>query len=93
VAAARPTPGPRTGRKPPKPEPAPAPTSTDVQAKVKAVAREYSAFKKAYGQRLDAEWNEILSQATFTSGEDKNRKLDARLDAFRKRMADVKREN
>ncbi len=93
-AAARP-PSRASRSKPAKPdsEPLAAPTASDVQAKVKAVAREYAAFKKSYGQRLDAEWNEILSQATFTSGEDKNRKLDARLDSFRKRMADVKREN
>jgi serine/threonine-protein kinase len=66
------------------------PTAASVQAKYQALAREYATFKKAYGARLDGEWNDILDYATYGVGEEKTHKLDAKLSAFRKRMAQVK---
>jgi hypothetical protein len=50
--------------------------------------REYSAFRRRYGDRFQAEYDEILDLQTF-GGSDKLGKLDARMDALRKRMAEV----
>jgi hypothetical protein len=81
-------------RPPRTPAPAPvveaAPSVASVQAKYQEVARDYGAFKKAYGPRLDAEWNDVLDFATYGNGDDKAQKLDARLNQFRKHMAQVK---
>jgi len=79
----------------PRPTPASAPaveetSAASVQAKYQSLARDYAAFKKAYGPRLDGEWNDILDFATYGAGEDKSRKLDVKLNAFRKHMASVK---
>src|SRR5262249_18351573 len=35
-----------------------APSASSVQAKYQELARDYSSFKKAFGPRLDAEWND-----------------------------------
>ena len=84
-------------RAPPRPPPAiepvkadEAPSADSVQAKYQELARDYGAFKKAYGQRLDAEWNDILELVTYGGGDDKAHKLDARLNQFKKHMAQVK---
>jgi serine/threonine-protein kinase len=79
--------------RPPAPASAPAveeASAGSVQAKYQALARDYAAFKKAYGPRLDGEWNDILDFATYAAGDEKTRKLDAKLNAFRKHMAAVK---
>jgi len=96
-----PAPSPSVHREPRKAAPRPAPAdpaaadasasnAASVQAKYQEVARDYSAFKKAYGPRLDAEWNDILDFATYGAGEDKTHKLDAKLSQFKKHMAQVK---
>jgi hypothetical protein len=96
-AAARPGEKPRLP--PPRPsvrpsEPASeAPTAASVTAKYQAVSRDYSEFRKAYGSRLEAEWNDILDFATYGAGEDKQAKLDAKLTQFKKRMAAVRAGN
>jgi hypothetical protein len=66
------------------------PSAASVQAKYQEVAREYAAFKRAYGPRLDAEWNDILDYATYGSGEDKTHKLDSKLNQFRRHVAQAK---
>ena len=66
------------------------PTEAEVQAKYQAVAREYETFKRAFGPRLDSEWNDILSFATYAGGEDKHKKLSARLDDMRRRKAAIR---
>jgi hypothetical protein len=71
----------------PAPEP---PTAASVQAKYQAIAREYQAFKQSYGNRLDAEWNDVLDFATYGAGADKPVKLDEKLDQLRRKMARVK---
>ncbi|MBI4510750.1 MAG: protein kinase [Deltaproteobacteria bacterium] len=77
-------------RTPPAPQ---SPSGEEVQAKYKAVAREYSQFKQAYGSRLESDWNDILSFTTYESGPDKHLRLQQKLEQFRQRMAEVKREN
>ena len=52
--------------------------------------KEYGAFRKSYGARLDEEWNDILDAATYGRGDDRYRKLSAKLDRFRQRMAEIK---
>jgi hypothetical protein len=80
--------------KPPvKPEPEPAPTAASVTAKYQAVSRDYAEFRKEYGSRLEAEWNDLLDFATYGTGEDKQAKLDAKLSAFRKRMTQIRSGN
>jgi serine/threonine-protein kinase len=73
------------------PAPAPSgPSAQEVEAKFIAVKKEYGAFRKAYGARLDEEWNDILDLATYGRGDDRYRKLSSRLDRFRARMGEVK---
>jgi serine/threonine-protein kinase len=67
-----------------------APTLADVEAKFQAVKREYGDFRKAYGSRLDDEWNDILGIATYGRGEDRYKKLASKLDRFRARMAEIR---
>jgi serine/threonine protein kinase len=74
----------------PTPDPPAAPASqAEVQAKFRSVKGEYAGFKKRYGGRLESEWNDILDTATYATGGDKYKKLDAKLDQFRKRMASI----
>jgi serine/threonine protein kinase len=61
-----------------------------VEAKFRAVRREYSDFKRAYGARLEAEWNSVLFLATYGKA-DKYEKLDGMIDRLRAEMARVKR--
>jgi outer membrane biosynthesis protein TonB len=66
------------------------PSAQEVEAKFIAVKKEYGAFRKAYGARLDEEWNDILDLATYGRGDDRYRKLSSRLDRFRARLGEVK---
>jgi hypothetical protein len=68
----------------------PAPTPASVQAKYQSTARDYAEFRKRYGERLEAEWDDILSFHTYAAGEDKQVKLDAKLTQFRRRMAQIR---
>jgi serine/threonine-protein kinase len=74
--------------KPPAPKPDAPPQN--VQFKYQAVSREYAHFKQSYGNALDADWNDILELATYGTGDDKQKKLDAKLDSFRHRMAEMR---
>jgi hypothetical protein len=60
-----------------------------VQSKYRAVKKEYEKFKAAYGNRLEGEWNDIL-MLTFQSGDDKYKRLDDKLNGFRRKMADAR---
>jgi hypothetical protein len=62
----------------------------EVQARFRAVKREYNQFKKEYGARLDAEWNDLASLATFSSGPDKLRTIDREIERFRGKMRRVR---
>jgi len=83
--------------KPPRPPvvvPTEAPaTAASVQAKYQSTARDYAEFRKQYGERLEAEWDDILSFHTYAAGEDKQSKLDAKLTQFRRRMAQIRAGN
>ena len=67
-----------------------APTAASVQAKYQSTARDYAEFRKQYGERLESEWDDILSFHTYAAGEDKQTKLDAKLTQFRRRMAQIR---
>ena len=60
-----------------------------VKQRFLAVKKEYKAFKDQYGGRFDAEFNEIMELVAY-GGEGKLEKLDARLAALKKKMADVR---
>ncbi len=72
------------------PPPVAAPSAQAVESKFIAVKKEYAGFRKSYGSRLDEEWNDILDLATYGRGDDRYRKLSAKLDRFRGRMAEIK---
>jgi hypothetical protein len=61
-----------------------------VKRRFLTVKQEYEAFRKQYGGRLDSDYNEILELQTF-GGEGKWEKLDAKLAALRKKMADARK--
>jgi serine/threonine-protein kinase len=92
VARPKPKDRPRVVAKaaPPAPPSAAAPSAQDVEAKFIAVKKEYATFRKSFGGRLDDEWNDILDVATYDRGDDRYRKLTAKLDRFRQRMGDIK---
>ncbi|HEY3355949.1 MAG TPA: protein kinase, partial [Polyangia bacterium] len=70
---------------------APAPAGHErVEAKFRAVRREYGDFKKAYGARLEPEWNAVLFLATYGKG-DKYERLDGLIDKLRAEMGRVKK--
>jgi serine/threonine-protein kinase len=75
---------------PERPKEVAAPTGDAVESKFIAVKKEYGVFRKAYGQRLDEDWNDILDLATYGRGDDRLRKLSTKLDRFRQRMAEIK---
>jgi serine/threonine-protein kinase len=82
--------------RPPRPapvEPVEAPTAASVQAKYQSTKRDYDEFRKRYGERLSAEWDDILSFQTYAAGEDKHAQLDAKLAQFRRRMAQIRAGN
>ncbi len=60
--------------------------SKKVHSKFRAVSREYRAFRKSYGARLEAEWADLATYAQFARSADKLRVLDRRIDQFRARM-------
>jgi hypothetical protein len=96
-AETTPAPRPRPpAPRPPRPapvEPVEAPTAASVQAKYQATKRDYDEFRKRYGERLSAEWDDILSFQTYAAGEDKQAQLDAKLAQFRRRMAQIRAGN
>ena len=57
-----------------------------VSAKFSAVAREYKAFKKSYGSRLEGDWTEIATDSQYARTPEKLRDLDKKLDHFRAEM-------
>jgi len=84
---------PRRARPQEAPPPAPAPEVLDpdtVKQRFLAVKREYEAFRRQYGNRFEADYNEILELQTF-GGEGKLEKLDTRLGALKKKMAETRR--
>jgi hypothetical protein len=93
-AAVEPAPALRPKARPrPKPRPQPAPPPDDaasqdkVLAKFQSVTREYEKFRKAYGQRLERDWNDLLSYAQYArSSPDKLKTLDKKIDRFRGKM-------
>jgi serine/threonine-protein kinase len=88
AAKAQVRPPPPKGKDPP--SAATGPTQPEVESKFQAVKREYGTFRKAYGSRLDDEWNDILDVATLGRGEDRWKKLAQKLDRFQKRMAQIR---
>jgi len=60
-----------------------------VEEKFRTVRREYAEFERAYGPRLEAEWNAVLFLATY-GREDKYEKLDSMIDKLRAHMAKVR---
>jgi hypothetical protein len=87
-------PRPRTPRPPresraPKAPPASA-SPERVEAKFRAVRKEYAEFKKAYGSRLEPEWNAVLFLVTYGKA-DKYERLDGMIDKLRGEMAKVRR--
>jgi hypothetical protein len=61
-----------------------------VQASFRSVQREYEQFKKRYGARLDAEWNDLANLATFAQGPDKLPAIDRDIQRFRGKMRAVR---
>lgn len=81
----------RIRRRPPvrhkKAKPPPKISAAVVQRKFREVRKEYGGFKRAYGHQLDDEWQKILFANTYGNmDEDKYRRLNAMLDAFRSKM-------
>jgi len=61
-----------------------------VHAKFSALSREYRAFKKSYGSRLEKEWADLATYLQYAQSQDKLRVLDRKMDAFRSRMRKAK---
>ena len=57
-----------------------------VSAKFSAVAREYRAFKKSFGSRLEGDWTEIATDSQYAKTPEKLRDLDRKLDHLRAEM-------
>jgi serine/threonine-protein kinase len=76
---------PRAVKTPP-PAAKPGASPERVEAKFRAVRREYADFKKAYGARLEPEWNAVLFLATYGKA-DKYERLDGLIDKLRAEMA------
>jgi serine/threonine-protein kinase len=62
-----------------------------LQAKFQAVHHEYDEFTKAYGPRLESDWNDIMDVVAYKTGDDRRKKLDGLLDALRQKMAAQKK--
>ncbi len=78
-------------RKPKASPSAPALTQSDVQSKFRTVSREYNAFKRDFGPRLESEWNDIVELVTY-GGADKLSRVDALLDRLRKQMSQIRKD-
>ncbi len=65
---------------------APELSAAEVQSRFRAVKREYTQFKKKYGARLEAEWNDLASLATFGQGPQKLEAIDREIARFRAKM-------
>jgi hypothetical protein len=87
-SSSRKTRSPRDRRKaePPAPPPEPELSAAEVQSRFRAVKREYNQFKKEYGARLEAEWNDLASLATFGQGPEKLKTIDREIKKFRAKM-------
>jgi serine/threonine protein kinase len=64
----------------------PAVSAAQVQAKFRRVLREYRAFKRSYGARLEPDWADIATFAQYARTPDKLLQLDKKLDHFRAEM-------
>jgi len=78
-------------RKPKASPSAPTLTQSDVQSKFRTVSREYNAFKRDFGPRLESEWNDIVELVTY-GGADKLSRVDALLDRLRKQMSQIRKD-
>jgi hypothetical protein len=69
--------------------PPPGPDAREVEARFRAAHRAYQGFKARYGTRLESEWNDLATFATFGKQADKLSEFDRRIRAFQSRMAAV----
>jgi len=69
---------------PPPPPPPPSLTSQAVGAKFQQASREYRVYKDKYGQRLDAEWNDLAVWVQNHGNE--LEEAAKRIDAFRSKL-------
>jgi serine/threonine protein kinase len=66
-------------------EPA-APDAAALRAKFSATSREYRAYKERMGDRLEAEWTDLLTRAGYLSTPEKRIAFDKAIDRFRAAM-------
>jgi len=64
-------------------------TEADVQRKFRALSREYSGFRRRYGERLAKEWADLAASVQHVRGDDRVRRLDSKIDAFRRKLRSV----
>jgi serine/threonine protein kinase len=70
---------------------APEVTPAQVQAKFRQVRGEYQAFTRAYGRRLDQDWQQILFANTYgTMDQGRYQRLNEMLDVLRRKMREVR---
>jgi serine/threonine protein kinase len=76
----------KTPKEPPAPGPEPEAekgSKQRVDAKFSRAAREYRAFKKKYGPRLEKDWNDLASFVTFNKTGSNMAEVERRIDRFR----------
>ncbi len=63
-----------------------APDAASLRAKFQAATREYKAYSKRMGSRLESEWTDVASMVGYLSTPEKRVAFDKKIDRFRARM-------